>query len=175
MNMLEPIAFWPVVQNTAVWFSPVVAGFIGAVCVHLLTQSREREKWILDSKKQEFKELLSALSQAYIGTRSLQPGWVKYPDSENRERHALILSMQRDSVRLFSDRLFITNDLPLNTLRESWHKVMEVYSYAQGSGSTYNHFKTLDEEYGRVRDAIVAAANHSVPKKARQCLMFWKK
>jgi hypothetical protein len=172
--MFSPSHYWPVMRNTAVWWSPIVAGFIGAFGVHLLTQSREREKWILDSKKQEFKELLSALSQAYVGTRSLQPGWVMYPDSTNQERHALTFSIQRDSIQLFNDRIFITRDLQLQELKESWRNAMEVYSYAQGTGSTYNHFKTLDEEYTRITGQIVAAANRSVPKTAWQRLMYWR-
>lgn len=166
---------WSILRNTAVWWSPVVAGFIGAFGVHLLTQSREREKWILDSKKQEFRELLSAISQAYMNTRSVQPGFVMFSDSQNKERHSAIFSMQQDSVRLFTDRLFITKDLPLNDLQDSWRKAMEDYSYAQGTViGPYSHFKNFDGEYDRIKDAIVAAATRSVPKTSRQRLIFWR-
>ncbi len=129
--MIETKDIWPIVSATAVWWSPIVAGFIGAFGVHLLTQSSEREKWILDSKKQEYRELLSALSQSHINTRSLRPGWAKYPDANNKERHASIFQMQDDSLRLFSDRLFITNDLPLDAFRESWRKATDEYSFSQ--------------------------------------------
>jgi len=174
VNMSEPIYFWSVVQNTAIWWSPIVAGFIGAFGVHLLTQSRDREKWILNSKKQEFRELLSALSQAYTSTRSVSPGFAAYPSADTKERDSSIFLKQDDSLRLFSDRLFITTDLPLNSLRESWRKAMEDYSYSKGLtiGSPYSHFSNFDAEYARIKDAIVVAANRSVPKTAMQRLMF---
>ena len=177
MNMLVPVAFWSVARNTAVWWSPVVAGFIGAFGVHLLTQSREREKWILDSKKQEYRELLSALSQAHINTRSVSPGFAAYPSADTKERDFSIFVKQDESLRLFSDRLFITNDLPLDAFRESWRKAMENYSYSQGLtiGAPYGHFTSLDGEYARIKDEIVAAANRSAPKTVWQRLMFWNK
>jgi len=93
VSALEPIAFWPVVRSTAVWWSPVAAGFIGALGVHLLTPSREREKWILDSKKAEYRELLSALSQAHMSATelSVQIGSVRYSPSK-AQNHPRICS-----------------------------------------------------------------------------------
>ena len=107
--MLEIKDFWPIVQTTAVWSSPIIAGFIGAFGVHLLTQSQEREKWILDSKKAEYRELLSALSQAHMSTRSGLPG---FANTEDQQPYSSIPSIQNNSVRIFSDRIFITKDLP---------------------------------------------------------------
>jgi hypothetical protein len=39
----------------------IVSGFL----VHILTQSRDREKWVLDCKKQEYRELLTGISLAH--------------------------------------------------------------------------------------------------------------
>lgn len=174
--MWHPTDFWLLLRNTAVWWSPIVAGFIGAFGVHLLTRSREREKWILDSKRQEFRELLSALSNAHISTRSVSPGFACYTSAQWKERDSSIFLAQNNSLRLFSDRLFITKELPLDGFRESWRKAMEEYSYGQGTtiGAPYSHFTNFDMEYARIKDAIVAAAIRSVPKKAWQRLMFWK-
>jgi hypothetical protein len=62
------------IRECAGQFNPIVSGFIAAIGVHLLlTQSREREKWILDCKKREFRELLSALSDAYAKTIFMPP------------------------------------------------------------------------------------------------------
>ena len=126
MSALEPIAFGTVVKSTAVWWSPVVAGFIGAFGVHLLTQSREREKWILDSKKAEYRELLSALSQAHMSTIELSAGYAAFTDDP--QKYSSVARIQNDSVRIFSDRIFITNDLALNDLQQAWRKAMDKYS-----------------------------------------------
>ncbi len=131
--MLETKDFWPIVRTTAVWWSPIVAGFIGAFGVHLLTQSRERERWILDSKKAEYRELLSALSQAYMSTSSVPSG---IANNEDRQRYSAIAPIQDNSIRIFSDRIFITKDLPLLDLQKSWRKAMEDYSYAEPFSET---------------------------------------
>lgn len=173
--MFQQIDPWTLLRNTAVWWSPVVAGFIGAFGVHLLTQSREREKWILDSKKAEFRELLSALSQAHSSTRSASAG---FANRDDRTEYKAIIPIQDDSVRVFSDRLFVNNDLPLQELQRAWSKVMEYYSYTMDGWdieARLNPVATLDKEYDRIKDAIVAAASRSVPKTAMQRLMFWKK
>ena len=69
--MIETGDIWPIVSATAVWWSPIVAGFIGAFGVHLLTQSSEREKWIFDSKKQEYREIaVCAITIAYQHKKS---------------------------------------------------------------------------------------------------------
>lgn len=176
-NMLERMDFWTVVRSTAVWWSPIAAGFIGAFGVHLLTQSREREKWILDSKKSEYRELLSALSNAYSRIRSATAGFGNFPSADTKERDEAIFLVTDESLRLFSDRLFITNDLPLSDLRESWRKAIKSYSYSECDwtiGSQYSPIADLDSDYERIKEEIVAAANRSVPKTAWQRVMFWK-
>jgi hypothetical protein len=161
VSALEPIAFWPVVQNTAVWWSPVVAGFIGAFGVHLLTQSREREKWILDSKKQEYRELLDALSASYSLAASI-------PVNSRAEVYNPIANGVNEFVRLSNDRIFIVKDLDLNTLPKRWSDSVATYRTNAMNADRF------DKEYGRIRDEIVAAANRAVPKTTWQRLMFWK-
>jgi hypothetical protein len=171
--MLETKDFWPIVRTTAVWWSPIVAGYIGAFGVHLLTQSREREKWILDSKKAEYRELLSALSQAHMSTSSGPPG---FANKEDQQPYSSIAPKQTNSERIFSDRIFITKDLPLLDLQKSWRKAMEDYSNAEPwtLGTLPTPVTVFDMEYDRIKDEIVAVANQSVPKTAWQRLMFWK-
>lgn len=172
--MVAPTDFWPIVRNTAVWWSPIVAGFIGAFGVHLLTQSREREKWILDSKKEEYRELLSALSQAHMSTRGEDLG---FANKIEQEQYSETLRNQNNSLRIFTDRIFIASDLPLAKLRISWRDVMYDYSYtgtAWKVGPTETPWTAFDKEYDRIKDVIVSAANRAVPKTAWQRLMFWK-
>ncbi len=172
--MVEGKDIWPIVQGTAIWWSPIVAGFIGAFGVHLLTQSREREKWILDSKKQEYRELLDALSNSYMETASVPAG---FGNKEGRSQYDSIGMKQNDSIRIFSDRIFITNDLPLVELANSWREAMNKYTNTTDGWDIRSKAKPnedFDKEYERVKVAIVAAAKRSVPKKASQRLMFWK-
>lgn len=164
---------WPILRDTAVWWSPVVAGFIGAFGVHLLTQSRDREKWILDSKRQEYRELLDALSQSHMTTKSAPAGYAAF--SVDPKQHLSIVQVQDNTIRVFSDRIFIIDDLELRRLQTAWRDATTAYAsspkWALGGP---NSIEIFDDEYNRIKDEIVVAANRSVPKTFRQRLMFWK-
>lgn len=167
--MLEQIDFWTFARNTAVWWSPIVAGFIGAFGVHLLTQSREREKWILDSKKQEYRELLDALSESYstaLSAHSAIPLYSLDPSGRRLEDTNALLTLQGPTVRVFTDRIFIVKDLDLDSLKQRWGTAIRVYS-----GMRDIPYLTI--EYNAIHDEIVTAANRAVPKTALQRLMFW--
>lgn len=170
--MLQPIDFWLFVRGTAIWWSPITAGFIGAFGVHLLTQSRERERWIVDSKKQEYRELLSTISQAHASTRSAPSG---FANKEDHEQYSAISPIQDTSERAFGDRIFITNYLPLHDLQQSWRKAMDEYSFAGpwSIGIATTPASVFDREYSRIKNQIVAAAIRSVPKTPWQRLAFW--
>jgi hypothetical protein len=160
---------WNAIKDTALWWNPIVAGFIGAFGVHLLTQSREREKWILDNKKQEYRELLDALSDSYMSTASTRPGFSK---EDNHTRFNSIAMKQNNSLRIFSDRIFITKDLPLPDLERSWRNATSKYNDADPRLEKTR--EDFDKEYERIKDTIVAAAHRAVPKTPIQRLQFWK-
>lgn len=173
--MLKQTEPWPLLRNTAVLWWPLVSGLIAAFTVHLLTQSREREKWILDCKKQEYRELLDALSNSYVETASVSAG---FGNKEDRTPYDSIGTKQNDSIRIFSDRIFITIDLPLAELANSWREAMNKYTYTTDGWDICSKAKPdedFDKEYERIKSIIVAAANRSVPKTALQRLMFWNK
>jgi hypothetical protein len=135
----------------------IVSGFL----VHVLTQSREREKWILDSKKQEYRELLSAMSNAYIVTLSSTFDEI-YNDKDGRNRY---FNAQNHSIRLFRDRIFINNDLDLESLAMRWAEVLNAKSTIERS--------LIHQEFDSIRDEIVNAANRAVPRTTWQRLQFW--
>lgn len=153
---------WIAIKATALWWSPIVAGFIGAFGTHLLTESRERKRLVLDYKKQEYRELLSALSDGWMATGRL-------PFVESKEKE-ILMHMQTRSFQLFMDRIFITYDLDLKGLRNKWLAVTNKYRMPNSPRDE------LGRDYEEIRDEIVAAANHAiVPKAAWQRLQFWKR
>jgi hypothetical protein len=157
-----------------VW-SPLASGLVAAFIVHLLTQSRERERWVLDCKKQEFKELLTALSESYVTVLSLKlslffsrlnpqfPGGIG-ADPMDEQRY-------RDSVdnlaRVARSRLFIVEDLQLDKMLGFWSSAIESYFELRDKSAFHSEYKILS-------DLIVKAAAHSIPKTAIQRLQFWK-
>jgi hypothetical protein len=146
----------------------VVSGFL----VHVLTQSREREKWILDSKKEEYRELLSAMSNAYSATVSQLTLEVanKIAAQYNVEELRKTIDTQNHSLRIFQDRIFIVHDVNLLALEKRWVAAIVKYREDKSSGSV----ATLYSDYEAIRDEIVKAANRAIPKTAWQRLQFWK-
>ena len=61
----------------------------------------------------------------------------------------------------------------LDAFRESWRKATDEYSFSQ-EVTVITPFAKFDAEYARIKDAIVVAANRSVPKTPRQLSMFWR-
>lgn len=54
---------WDAIKATVLWWSPVVAGFIGSYGTNWLTRSREQEAWIRACEKEEWRELFTALTR----------------------------------------------------------------------------------------------------------------
>jgi hypothetical protein len=149
----------------------IVSAFIGAasgsvvstLMVHWLTRSRDREKWILDNKKQEFKELITALAVSYKSAGS-------FPRQVCDEDADLIADHVNEVLRIASDRLFITKDLDLRRLRRRWS---ESVAECRKENAPHNRL-VLDIAYRSISDEIVAAAGRAVPKSTLQRLRFWK-
>ena len=167
MIVLNPI--FDGVWNTYIRDSmPIITALIGALggglvsglFVHLLTQSRDREKWILDNKKQEYRELLVALS-ASLKCAAGTPLPLRQAD---RER---IKDTANEVTRLSLNSIFINKELDAYGFSERWVTAVSSYLY------TLNE-DPLNVIYNALRDEIVAAANRAVPQSAFQRLMFWK-
>lgn len=169
------ISIWNTyVKDSMPIFAAIVSGMGGAIVggflVHVLTQSREREKWILDSKKGEYRELLSALSLAHESTCRQNPGFL----SNNGTSFPSIVETQRNSIRIFSDRIFITKDFELDAHKKAWREAMGHYSYGVTSNGIPYSATNFTDEYDRIKTAIVESAYSQVPKTIWQRLKFWQ-
>jgi hypothetical protein len=98
-----------------------IAGSLGGVVIgQRLSKSWEREQWLLDTKKQEYRELLSAFSIAYMELQRLHgPGWVS---SEQDQRHCSLVEL--DSYRVLRDRLYTAVALERENMRYRWAEAL---------------------------------------------------
>jgi hypothetical protein len=151
---------WDFIKSSAVVWGPFVSALIAAFIVHLLTQSREREKWILDCKKQEYRELLDALSDVYALALTSDGNL----DGENGNR---LFEATTHFVRIAYNRLYITSDISLEKIYREWLE-------ATNSFSSRHDQVDFDKQYTRISQQIVQAANRSVPESTMQRLVFWK-
>lgn len=101
-----------------------IVGTLGGIIVgHFLTRSWQREQWLLDCRKQEFKEVASAMSHftiehlSYVtsqGTALAQP------------KQAYVDSMKAVSCVL-ADRIFIASDLESAKIPSRFLQIMEKF------------------------------------------------
>jgi hypothetical protein len=83
---------------------------------HLLTRSWQREQERLDNKKQEYRELMTAMADAYTQLLRLGSGVV----ADSREVQAEIDSARFNSHRAIHDRIYIAETIKKMRLFENW-------------------------------------------------------
>jgi hypothetical protein len=166
--MQSTIGFWNFLQSTAGVWGPFVSGLIAAFIVHLLTQSREREKWLLDCKKEEFKQLVSALSRSYVTMMRTFGPPLTYPIAHEASDLQSLEQAEDEALMTMRNRVYIAHELPLEELSNAWLSALV----------RYKNFRKPDPfhaEYYRINELIIAAALKSVPKSSAQKLKFWRK
>jgi hypothetical protein len=94
-----------------------IGGTLGGIVVgHVLTRSWQRKQWILDSRKEEFRELLAATAKSMDAHIRF---W--HPEQSHDEPGQLIEAVA-ESFRVFHDRVFIVDEIQQLELEEIWVK-----------------------------------------------------
>lgn len=154
---------WWVLEHYAPMWTPLVSGLVAGLAVKVLTQSSDRDKWLVDCKKQEFRELLSAISEVYVMTLKALPSSHVSASADEKQRARLA---EERSVMVMRDRLYIEDDLPMEPLVKEWMKALAAYA----QNRDFEPFKTC---YKALHGRIVDAANRCAPKKPLKMLFSW--
>lgn len=124
-----------------------IGGTLGGIVVgHVLTRSWQRKQWILDNRKEEFRELLTALAE------SLRIQMTKHAGALlNASEQKALIDAQAMVMRTIRDRIFIANDVERLNIENVW------------SAAVMSHHRTLDitplaYTYRSIRDEVVKAA-----------------
>ncbi len=124
-----------------------IGGTLGGITVgHFLTQSSQRKQWILDRRKEEWSELLTALAESLRMALKRYQGRVLSGEEEYR-----IVEAQSNCFRVIRDRIFIAADVKNLNLENRW------------SAAVMHHSENLDARklgaaYDAIRNEIVEAA-----------------
>ena len=94
-----------------------ILGTLGGIAVgHLLAESRERKQWLIESRKQEFRELLTAIAKSLDAhVRIWQEGRPQSPEDQIELANAI-----SETFRTFQNRIFITEDVDRLRLEGIW-------------------------------------------------------
>jgi hypothetical protein len=90
-----------------------VGPLVGLLLGHYLIRSWQRMQWLLDSRKQEFRELMSALSDTIVHLMMFTPA---LEEGHAEKEFAEFVAAQKVTMRVLADRIYIARDLrELNT------------------------------------------------------------
>jgi hypothetical protein len=111
----------------------------GTVIGHLLTRSWQQKQWLLDCRKEEFRELMSALTKALMVYST--PG---APPLD-------VMDAQVRAIEVLKDRIFVASDVRRLKLFDLWVDAAEKYAMQKDG-------KALTEGYEKIRDLLIEAA-----------------
>jgi len=107
------------VRNAWAAIGPLVGVLIGAY----LTRRGQRSQWIADSKKLEYRELLTALTKAFEGIVQLEAPGVGLGPQEQRT----LFDLRAQSFVVIRDRIFIAKEVKDMNLLSRWNQALRDY------------------------------------------------
>lgn len=114
---------------------------IGATLSYLLTRSNQHEQWRRDNRKQEYRELLSALAEAFLLVYKYGHGSPGAP-----EKYQLMQTMRHNSFKVLHDRIFIAEELKSARIMGKWTNILDSMEPGRGDWSSEDHFTLLEAE-----------------------------
>jgi hypothetical protein len=123
---------------------PLVGVLVGA----WLARSWDKEKWLKDNRKQECRELLTAVTNA--ATAILDKSTATSPIAQARKTHEAN-DAYLTSVKVFQDRIFIAPDVERAKLFDLWPIAVNAYN-------TYGDRVRFDDSFEEIKKKIVEMA-----------------
>jgi hypothetical protein len=118
-----------------------IGGTLGGIVIgHVLTRSWQREQWLRDNRKQEYRELLTSLSAAYMHLE--QNG----SDSTDLRHHPV----RNEAFRSLGDRIFIDREIKKEEIYEEWRRLWDIHNQGgpQSTTDAGRLFKSLTSKLG---------------------------
>jgi hypothetical protein len=134
----------------------VVGSLAGVVLGGYLATRTQKKHWILDSKKEEYRELLSTLTQSFNVLLDLHVANVGLGSDEQRAEHDARLK----ALAVIGDRLFIADEIKRFDVSNRWRKAIYQFdddydspAFARTVGGILCRHHRLREENHRVKKA----------------------
>jgi hypothetical protein len=120
---------------------------VGILIGHSITKAWQKEQWIAENKKQEYRELLSILSKAF----TLLVHYHLNETEQSSEDEARVAEAEADALRTMHDRIFIVKEIQEENVLPRWINAVREFK------------KTSDSEvfahcFGEISNEIVTSA-----------------
>ncbi len=94
----------------------------GIVVGHWLNRSWQQRQWVLDNRKSEARELLTALAESYTALMRLREGVATSPEVQT-----MIDDAADKAIRCLADRIFLAERLEREDALNRWVKAMTTF------------------------------------------------
>ena len=127
----------------------MVGTAVGAVMNHLLSKRSRRGERIADAKKEEYREMLTALNEAFMVQIQLRRHNTAIGPQEERELYAA----ESRSMRIMHDRIYIAATVAKLDLLKRWAKALSLFKESLDYFAFGKEVSRLSEE---IRTAALA-------------------
>jgi hypothetical protein len=134
--------WWTVFLNVWAFAGPLVGIFVGAY----LTSRWQRKQWYADHRIKEWRELLTALSNAAI---VYVPRNVLGSASLQLEQGKINLTAKQNSGEILTNRIFIAEDVEELQLRDQRTRLLKGYDQTNDASAFGSGFRDWFEQSGR--------------------------
>lgn len=138
---------------------------IGALLTSILTRSWQQEQWLLEKRREEYRELLSAITLAYMALANI--GELRILGGLTRE---IQLDSERaivESFRTLRDRIVIAGEIKSANSLDEWATAVQNYRRT-------NDERKFAARFSLINDRLIAMAN-SPPGKPHFVTRYWRK
>jgi hypothetical protein len=127
----------------------LIGAFGGVLLGHYLSRSWQREQWRLDRRREEYKELLCALSTVFTNKQRFGSGGTGEKDLNIKLEQA-----NAESLRVLRDRIIIAPEIKEANILPLWYKAL-LYGDAYTGLTDWEKFA---DAYTELTDTIVRMA-----------------
>jgi hypothetical protein len=131
------------------------SGVTSAFVVHVLTRSREREAWVRNCEKEEWRELFKVMTKAEVSLLRLGRAM-----KENRADADYVMDYDvawREAMTVMLDRIFIVGALGRTGAIARWMEIKRQFD------ETHDIIKTADE-FSSIKATLIEAATRRSSK-----------
>ena len=113
---MSEVPLMPLWSTVAVTIWALIGPLVGILVGHYLSKSWQREQWVADNRKVEYRELLKALTFA----ATVLMGYKGAPGAKNPEEQRRSVEAHNDALRCIADRMFIAEEIHKICLYDKW-------------------------------------------------------
>ena len=124
----------------------VVAPLVGVFTGAYLTKRWQREHWLMDNKRDEYREVIKALSVALVPIlQSGKPEYIVSPEQRDARNVTEYLSYE-----VLGNRIFIHEELEKINVYDRWVALVKSFDKDKNDNTFTNGFRELRRDIRRV-------------------------